>query len=471
MESDHPDINTVQHAHLIGIAGAGMTPLATILCEMGIRVTGSDLVDAPHLETLRRLGAEIWIGHDPARLGSPEVVVTTAAAHQDNPEIAAAQERSIPIVKHATALADLMRPRRGIAVAGTHGKSTTTAMVAHILSVNRLDPTFHVGAELTDYHVFGHLGNGDYLVAEADEFDRRFLAYDPEIAVVTYAEPDHLDYFGTYEAMLEAYAQFIRNVRPGGTVVTNADDPAAAALPVQSGRVTYGRSPDVDWQTLDWKARPIGGVVRVRDPEGHEHEFPLGVLGRHNADNAAAALAVAYAAGVTPDQAGDALASFHGVSRRLQMVGQADGVTVVDDYAHHPTEIRAALAALSAHWKADPDRTPAIWAIFQPHTEHRTTSLFDAFRQAFTDADHVLITPAYMPSGRLLSTEGASSQNLVRALPHPDARYVDSEAAIDLTSAGAAPGDVVVVMGAGDIWTVEEPLLASLRARQTGPRR
>jgi UDP-N-acetylmuramate--alanine ligase len=443
-----------------------MTPLATILLQQGAQITGSDLVDAANLEPLRRLGADIWIGHDATRLASPEIVVTTAAATAENPEIAAAQARGIPIIKHAAALASLMHARRGIAVAGTHGKSTTSAMIAHVLSFAGLDPTFHVGAELINYGLFGRLGRGEFLVAEADEFDRRFLAYDPEIAVVTYAEPDHLDYFGTVEAMNEAYGELLQHVRDGGVTVVNADDPVASSLLCRGRRVTYGRADKADWRLLSWAAKSqTAGEIVLRSPDKREIRIELGVLGAHNAANAAAAVAVATEAGVSAERAGEALGTFLGVRRRIERLGSPGGVTVIDDYAHHPTEVRASLGAVRAHWDAAGNGTSAVWAVYQPHTEHRTASLFDEFSQCFADADHVVLTPAYMPTGRILATGGATARQLAEAMPHSDVRALDTDAAIAAVGAQAQPGDVVIVMGAGDIWTIEAPLLAALDAR------
>lgn len=464
-EASPVDLNGVKSAHLIGIAGAGMTPLATILLQQGTRVTGSDLVDAAHLGPLRALGADIWIGHDASRIGSPDVVITTAAAHADNPEVAAAESQGIPLIKHAAALASLMHARRGIAVAGTHGKSTTTGMVAHVLEVAGLQPTFHVGAEVMNYGLFGRLGVGEHLVAEADEFDRRFLAYDPEVAVVTYAEPDHLDYFGTYEAMLGAYADFLARVRPGGCSVINVDDDGARGLPCPTRRITYGRSEDADWRTLSWtpSGRDSAELI-VRGPDGREQRGRLIVLGRHNAANATATMAVAAQIGIAPETAAEALESFQGVSRRLERRGAPGEVTVIDDYAHHPTEVRASLAAIREHWDAEAAGAE-IWAVYQPHTEHRTASLFDEFTRCFAAADHVLLAPAYIPTGRVLATGGATAAQLAQAMDHPDARAVEAEQAAELVAAEAKPGDVVVVMGAGDIWTIETGILDRLAAR------
>lgn len=477
---DVPDVNRVHSAHLIGIAGAAMTPLATILLQQGSRVTGSDLVDAAQLQVLRDLGARIWIGHDPSQLESSEVVIASAAVPDDNPEVRVARARGIPVMKHATALGALMRVRRGIAIAGTHGKSTTTALVAHLLETAGLSPTFHVGAELINYGLFGRLGGGQFLVAEADEFDRRFLEYDPEIAVVTYIEPDHLDYFGSFEAVIGAYQQFVGRVRAGGMVILNADDPIAISLPVDGRRrLTYGAAEGADWQVVGWEPRGLDGSrLALRDPGGRTHRFDLDVLGRHNAFNAAAAVAVAAEVGLHLEAIAAGLASFKGVRRRLEVIGTAAGVTVIDDYAHHPTEVRAGLNAVRAHWKQgvstdDVGREGGgwhdVWLVYQPHTLHRTASLLAEFAGCFEAADHVIVTPAYMPAGRILATEGATGAQLVAAMEHPDARSLTPDEATATVAAEAQPGDVVVVMGAGDIWTIERPLLDAFVRRAETP--
>ena len=461
------DLNSVRSAHLVGIAGAAMTPLATILLQKGVSVTGSDLVDAAHLDLLRRLGATIWIGHDGERLGSPEVVVVSSAIIETNPEVRAAQTRRIPVVKHAEALASLMHARRGIAVAGTHGKSTTSALVAHVLEIGGLSPTFHVGAELVDYGAFGRLGTGEYLVAEADEFDRRFLAYDPEVAVVTHVEADHLDYFGTFAAVAEAFQDFVDRVRPHGSIVVNADDPVASALAHGSTtRITYGTVDGADWRIAAWQPLGLeGSRLTLRSPDGMSHDFELALLGRHNALNAAAATAVATQAGVDVRTVRAGLATFHGIRRRMERLGVFGGVCVVDDYAHHPTEVRATLAAVRAHWNEAHGQSGQLWAVYQPHTEHRTGSLLTEFARCFGDANHVFLTSAYVPEGRVLATGGVTAAQLAASMSHPDVRYLDRDEAISRMAAEAQPGDVVVVMGAGDIWTIEAPLIAALEGR------
>lgn len=448
-----------------------MTPLATILLQLGVRVTGSDLVESHQLDALRALGARIWIGHDGTRIGDADVVVVSSAISDENPEARAAQVQGIPVIKHATALATLMHTRRGVAVAGTHGKSTTTAMIAHVLESAGARPTFHVGAELIDYGLFGRAGDGDLLIAEADEFDRRFLAYDPEIAVVTYAEADHLDYYGTLKAMVDAYRDFIARVRPGGYVVLNWDDPTARSLPTGDlERTTYGEGDGADWRLIEWQPRGFqGSNLVVREPAGLSQRFSLKVLGRHNALNATATIAVASHLGISMEAVRQGLATFQGIRRRIELLGASGGISVIDDYAHHPTEVRATLAAIQAHWKSGGSRGGQLWAVYQPHTEHRTATLFDEFLDCFADADQVLLTEAYMPSGRRLAEGGATHLDLVAALHHRAVRAVSPAQSIRVIASEAQPGDLVVVMGAGDIWTIEAPMLEALAKRFDPP--
>ncbi len=451
----------VRSAHLIGIGGTAMTPLATILLQMGVRVTGSDVSEPSWLETLRKLGATVQRGHRAEHVGDVDIVVTSSAVPGDNVEVARARELGIPVVKHSAALGALVRSRRGVCVAGTHGKTTTTALISYVLDSSGLEPTFHVGSELRNYGLFGQRGNGDLLVAEADEFDRRFLDYDPELAIVTSLEPDHLDYFGTFDQIVGAFQAFVDRVRPGGTLLVCADDPVAAGLdPGKARRMTYGWSDAADWRLADWTPRgPAGADFVVRTPEGQVWELSVPLLGRHNATNAAAAVAAAAQLGVRRDAIARGLAGFKGTSRRFEVLAEVGGVTVVDDYAHHPTAIRVTLEAARLHYQRP------IWVIFQPHTAHRTESLFTDFVTCFPQADHVLLAPTYRPAGRELEQDDPTVRALAATMQHPDARYAQASEAAELVAAEARPGDVVIVMGAGDINMIEPRLIDSLRAR------
>ena len=470
----HSPLAAARTVHLVGIGGAAMTPLATILLQRGVHVTGSDVIPASASGTLERLGARLFVGHEAEQVGNADLVVVSAAIPLDNPEIQAAQFRGIPVIKHSEALGQMMRQKRGVAIAGTHGKTTTTALTAFVLDSAGMDPTFHVGSELLNYGLFGRHGQGDVLVAEADEFDRRFLDYEPEIAVVTSVEPDHLDYFGTFHRLVEAFEAFVTRIRPGGALIVSADDAHSRGLTApQADRLTYGFAADADWRVLNWE--PLdhsGSSFTLRAPDGNLTWVSTRMCGLHNAANAAAAIAAAHRLGVPAGTAGTALSEFKGTRRRFETVGTARGITIVDDYAHHPTAIRATLAAARAHYRS------TIWAVFQPHTAHRTVSLFDDFLECFADADHVLIAPTYRPPGRepaqilpaqiFVEADDPSVAALVRAMKHRDARKVTLHGAVDAIVDSAREGDLVLVMGAGDICTIEPAILSGLEGKETG---
>ena len=456
-----PELDDVCTAHLVGIGGAAMTPLATILLEKGVQVSGSDVTDNPALATLRSKGARVAIGHRPENVPQADVVVASSAVPHDNVELVTARSRRIPTMKHAAALGSLMRRRRGIAIAGTHGKTTTTALTSVVLKTAGLDVTFHAGSELLNYGCFGSYGRGDLLVAEADEFDRRFLEYEPEIAVVTSIEPDHLDYFGDYDKVVEAFQQFVHQVRPDGGVFVCADDPTARHLDCgPARRISYGNAEDADWRLLDWQpADRDRSRVSLRGPAGDIHSFTASLLGRHNATNACAVVAVCSYLGLDFDVISKGIAAFRGTRRRFERIGEVAGIRVVDDYAHHPTAIRATLEAARAHYRAP------IWVLFQPHTVHRTESLWKDFLRCFDAADHVVLVPTYRPAGRELDEEDPTISKLAAEMQHPDAQAMPPTAAADEVIQRASPGDLVLIMGAGDLWMEEARILDGLRAR------
>lgn len=457
-----PELDEVESAHLVGIGGAAMTPLATILLQKGVRVSGSDLVEASSLDRLRALGAEVKLGHRAEHVGDVDVVVASSAVPPDNPELEAARSRGLPVVKHSAALGSLMRRRRGIAVAGTHGKTTTAALIAVVLKTAGLEPTFHVGSELLNYGLFGEYGRSDLLVAEADEYDRRFLDYEPEVAVVTSVEADHLDYFGDFRQVVDAFQAFVAQVRPGGATVVCADDSIARGLKTEKARrVTYGWSSDADYQVVQWEALTRGrSEVAVRWPDGRGSAFELGLLGPHNAANAAATIAVCAHLGVDRESIIAGLQAFRGTRRRFEVVGAVAGITLVDDYAHHPTAIRVTLAAARAHFSSP------IRVIFQPHTVHRTISLFDDFAGCFSEADQVILVPTYRPPGREANEDDPTIARLAAAMDHPDARWMPAAQAAEAVAAAAQPGDLLLVMGAGDVCEIEPQILGRLRERR-----
>jgi UDP-N-acetylmuramate--alanine ligase len=463
--------------HMVGIGGAGMSALARLYLAQGHAVSGSDESDSAALRDLRDLGAAVQVGHDAAHVAGVDLVVTSSAVPETRPELVAARGAGIAVLKHAQALGALFNEQRGIAVAGTHGKTTTTSMIAFVLDVCGRSPKFQVGGELVDLGTSARWGSGEWMVIEADEFDRRFLEYRPEIAVITNVEPDHFEYYASVEEMEGAFAAFLECVLPGGTVVACAQEPRLARL-LRAGRerriLRYGIATgsgswapaDGDWWADGVELTPGGARCRVHQAGGPPGGTPLTlqVQGRHNVLNALAALAVCDLAGVPPAAAAPALGGFHGARRRFQLAGDAAGVRVYEDYAHHPTEVQVNLEA--ARLLLPPGGR--LWSVFQPHLYQRTEGLFDEFAAAFDAADLVLLTDVYSPSGREPVRAYRGSADLVAAMTargHGGARHVpDAAAARAALNAGWRPGDVVVVMGAGPINALAWQLGDDLRA-------
>jgi UDP-N-acetylmuramate--alanine ligase len=473
----------MRRVHLVGIGGAGMSALARLYLQLGLSVSGSDETDSPALHDLARLGATVYVGHDAARVAGADLVVYSSAIPPSNPELREAWRRGIRTLKHAPALAELFHRKRGIAVAGTHGKTTTTSMIAFVLERAGLDPAFQVGGELVDLDTSARWGDGPWMVIEADEFDRRFLAYRPEIAVVTNVEPDHFECYGTVDALHDAFHAFLHRVRPGGTIVAWGQDPQLGHLLEQvegrtvvrygmaggaapAGSVGAGEVEDValDWLATNVEEVPGGTRFTVVPPEaaGQPFDAALQLPGRHHVLNALAALAVCARAGVPPAPAGAILAGFRGVRRRFQLAGAAAGVRVYDDYGHHPTEVRVNLDAARRLLP----RRGRLWVVFQPHLRVRTDRLFDEFACAFDAADYVLLTDVYSPSGREPVGPYRGSAELVdaiRARGHRGARHVpDAAEARRVLQQELRPGDVVLVMGAGPINLLATELVAAL---------
>lgn len=424
--STHVYSIAAHRVHFVGVGGIGMSGLAKILLEDGYHVSGSDLSLNRNTEELERLGATIRRGHTAENAAGAELIVTTSAASSDNPELRWGQDHGVPIVKRAVFLGQLMGQKWGIAVSGTHGKTTTTAMVATILMHAGQDPTVACGGDLLELDSNARLGRGPHFVAEADEFDRSFLQFPASTKVITNIEADHLDLYGTMGALREAFEEFASS----GTVVLNADDPETAAIARQAGE------------------RAVMFSLLEPTPE----DLHLQVPGRHNVADALAALKVAELVGVDATVAVKALNDFRGSRRRLETIGSAAGVEVVDDYAHHPTEIRASLKALR-------ERQPTrLICVFQPHLYARTKDLFQDFVQAFGDADETIIVDTYSPAGREEARE-VTSEDLARAVK---ARYVPTleEAAATIH---AAEGSIVVAMGAGTITKLAPMVLERLR--------
>jgi UDP-N-acetylmuramate--alanine ligase len=463
--------------HLIGIGGAGLSAIATVLLEQGHTVSGSDLHASPTTERLTRLGATVHIGHAAANLGDADLVVVSSAVPEDNPEVEEARRRGTPVVKRAEWLGKMMAGKRGVAVAGTHGKTTTTAMIALMLRDAGLDPTFIVGGDIPQLGTNAAAGKGDLFVIEADEYDHTFLGLRPEVAVVTVVEWDHPDCYPTPESMHEAFQQFVALVPPEGLVVACGDEPGVQELLRKVGRlegwkagrlITYGLNEGNDWRAFGLRPNTRSGydfLVSASSPIYQSTNPPVyqvstSVPGTHNVKNGLAALIVADRLGVPIAQAAATLANFTGVGRRFEIKGQVGGILIVDDYAHHPTEIRATLAAARTHY---PDRP--IWAVFQPHTYSRTRTLLDDFAAAFSDADHVVIVDIF-PS-REVDDGSVSSRDLVGRMTHPDARYIGAlDDAADFLTGQLHPGDLLITLGAGDCYRVGDRVITTTRSKE-----
>jgi UDP-N-acetylmuramate--alanine ligase len=466
--SARPDgrLSTARHVHLVGIGGSGMSGLAQLLLEQGKRVSGSDARASAITGHLERAGARIHVGHAADQVGKADLVIISAAVAAANPEVAAARARGIPVLSHAEVLGLLVAGARGVAIAGTHGKTTTTALVGFLLERAGRDPTILAGSEMLNYGASVRLGQGAAVVVEADVYDRRFLHLRPRVAIVTGVEADHLDYYRDLGEIREAFAAFTASLPDDGLMLACADDPLAPALPTPARRATYGLGTAGDWRATAVRERAWGTDFVAIGPSGERAAVRLPLLGRHNVANALAALAVSTHAGVPLGEASAALADFRGTRRRFQRVGAAAGVTVIDDYAHHPTAVRVTLEAARAARAASAEPGP-IWVVFQPHTRNRTARLLDEFAAAFAAADAVFVTPIYEPVGREQEPLNVSGADLAARIAGPPASYLpDLDAVVDQIAAAAPPATWVLTMGAGDVERVGPLVLEKLRARR-----
>ncbi|GAB4248418.1 UDP-N-acetylmuramate--L-alanine ligase [Deferrisoma sp.] len=446
--------------HFVGIGGIGMSGIAEVLLNLGYRVSGSDLKETPITRRLAGLGARVHRGHAAGHVGDATVVVISSAVGPENPEVVEAHRRGIPVIPRAEMLAELMRMKYGVAVAGAHGKTTTTSMVGAVLTEAGLDPTVVVGGRLRSAGTNAVLGRGEFLVAEADESDGSFLALVPTVAVVTNIDREHMNHYGSEEALERAFVDFANKVPFYGAVVVCLDDPRIQALlpEIRKRVIPYGLSAqaEVSARAIETSGACTRFEVLVRGAS--VGRVDLAVPGLHNVRNALAAVAVAEELGVDPGLACRALSAFQGVERRSQVVGEAAGVVVVDDYGHHPTEIQAVLAALKEAYGR------RVVAVFQPHRYTRTADLLDRFATCFYDADTVLVTDVY-PAGEA-PIEGVTAEALVESLRthgHRDARYVGAlEGVPGAVAEAAGPGDLVVTLGAGSIGGVGGQILERL---------
>jgi UDP-N-acetylmuramate--alanine ligase len=455
--------------HFIGIGGIGMSGIAEILHNQGYTVQGSDASLNPNVQRLREMGIKVEIGQSAENLGAAEVVVVSSAIKKDNPELLAARAKALPIVRRAEMLAEIMRFKTAIAIGGTHGKTTTTTLVATLLDAGNLDPTVINGGIINAYGTNARLGGGEWMVVEADESDGTFVKLPADVAIVTNIDPEHLDHYGDFEGVKKAFLQFVENVPFYGFAVMCLDHPEVQALvgEIKDRRViTYGRNPQADVRLIDLENHD--GVqhfsVEIRDRirltqlriDGLELPMP----GVHNALNATAAIAVADQLHVPAEAIRKGLKGFTGVKRRFTKTGVVGGITVIDDYGHHPVEIAAVLRAARQSTKRD------VIAVVQPHRYSRLHDLFDDFSACFNDADTVIIAPVYAAGEQPIP--GVTHEELVnriRARGHRDARVIDrAEALAPLLASRAADGDYVVCLGAGNITQWAAALPAELGA-------
>ncbi len=451
----------VKHIHFVGIGGTGMSGIAELLLNLGYRVTGSDISETPVTERLAGLGAVIARGHGAGNVGEPDVVVFSSAVGSDNVEIEEARAKGIPVIPRAEMLAELMRMRQGIAVGGAHGKTTTTWLVGLVMAAARLDPTIIVGGRLKALGSNAKLGSGRYLVAEADESDGSFLKLTPTIAVITTVDEEHLDHYEDLDAVKRAFIEFANKVPfYGAAVVCLDDEHVQSIIPhIERRVVTYGFSKQADVQARDvvqdGACVTFNAVLRGRTMGSLLLKMP----GEHNVLNALAAVAVGLELDISFQAVGEGLAQFTGISRRLEVKGEAGAVTVIDDYAHHPTEIAATLGAIRSTY----DRR--IVAVFQPHRYTRTHALWDKLGRSFYDADSVIVTSVYAAGETPI--EGVSGELVAKSAVesgHRDVKYIpDMSEIVGYLAGRVRGGDVVVTLGAGDIYRAGEELLERMK--------
>ena len=450
-----------QRIHFIGVGGSGMSGIAEVLLTMGYQVSGSDLKTGEVTDRLTRLGGRVFPGHHGSNVDGAQVVVYSSAVKPDNPEMLAARAAGIPVIGRAEMLAELMRMKYGIAVGGSHGKTTTTSMVAAVLARGGLDPTIVVGGRLHALGSNARLGHGQFLVAEADESDGSFLRLNPAVAVITNIDREHLDHYKDLDEVRQAFVYFANRVPFYGVSILCVDDPQVREiLPrVTKRALLYGTRPEAEVRAVDVELVPHGSRFGVTSAGRHLGSIELQLPGRHNVLNAVAAAAVGLELDIAFGHVAEALGAFRGVSRRFETRGTQDGVRVVDDYGHHPTEIAATLAAAKG-------LGGRVLVIFQPHRFSRTAALKEEFGRCFGDADRVWILDVYAAGES--PVPGATGESLVESARTQGATHVqfapDAAAAVTAAVAEARSGDLVITLGAGDVWKLGDEVLSRLRA-------
>ena len=451
----------IKRIHFVGIGGIGMSGIAEVLVNMGYDVSGSDLKMTPVTKRLRRLGVTIWEGHDPVNISSADVVVHSTAVREGNPELIAAREAKIPIIPRAEMLAELMRMKNGIAVAGTHGKTTTTSLIGKILTDAGWDPTLIIGGRVKSLKTNARLGSGDTLVCEADESDRTFLKLSPTHIVLTSLEEEHLDCYRDIQEIRSVFVEFANRLPFYGTCFLSLDDSNLRGIQRRISRriIAYGVHPDAEGRAQKIKLKGFTSQFEMIWKGNVLGEIRLRLAGEHNISNALAAISTTLELGVSFQVIQKAISGFTGIERRFEKKGEAKGVLVIDDYGHHPTEVEVTLKAARSGWKG------RIIAVFQPHLYSRTRFFADRFGKSFQDADRLIVTDVY-PS-REDPVEGITGEIIAQKAKkagHPDVLYISNKEEISESLAGMVKsGDLVITIGAGDVNKVGEQLLKILK--------
>ncbi len=441
------------HIHFVGIGGIGMSGIAELLLNLGYKVSGSDIQSSDITKNLKTLGGIIYEGHSDKHISGADVVVISSAVGASNPEVRAAEQASIPVIPRAEMLAELMRLKYSVAIAGAHGKTSTTSIVASVLAKGGLDPTVVIGGKLKSIGTNAVLGQGDYIVAEADESDGSFLKFSPTIAVVTNIDREHLDFYADLDEIKNVFLEFLDRIPFYGLAVLCLDNEAIQDIipRIKKRYTTYGMNSQADYQIRDVEFKDQKSKFSVYYDGKQLGEIQLNLPGIHNVYNATASIAVAMELDIAFDHIKEALETVDGVQRRLEMKGEKNGVTVIDDYGHHPTEIKTTLQALEENW---PDRRKVV--VFQPHRYTRTQALFDDFTRAFYQSDLLVVLPIYSAGEKII--EGVTSQSLcegIKAHGHKEVLCVeDFKQAVTHLKKILTSGDILLTLGAGDVWKV-----------------
>lgn len=447
--------------HFVGIGGIGMSGIAEVLNNLGYRISGSDIRETDITKRLESLGIKIYYGHRAENINSAEVIVISSAIKKDNPELLEAKKLGIPVILRAEMLAELLRMKYSILIAGTHGKTTTSSLIAHMMHSAGMDPTLIVGGKLNNFGTNAKLGQGTFVVAEADESDGSFLLLSPTIAVVTNIEREHMDHYNTYENLEKAFIDFLNKVPFYGLNIVCLDNTGVQKIIPKLNRrvVTYGLSHQADLRAENIVNRERESEFDVIFLEKNLGRFKISIPGKHNVLNALASIAVGLELGIDVEKIKEAFVNFQGIQRRFQIKGEGNGIVIVDDYGHHPTEIKATLDTARNFWKG------RIIALFQPHRYTRTQDLFQEFLTSFYDADVVLVMDIYSASeDEIPGISGSALAEGIRAFGHKNSVYVgDKDSAYEFLKSFLKEGDLLITLGAGDVYKVGEKLVEEFR--------